>query len=278
MTGTGKMRQITSHVYVKCGLRGCNLGFVTTQEGIVMIDTPLHPTDTMKWREEIHRKGEVKYVINTDPHPDHNSGNHFFPGICIAHREGREALSSRKVDQVIALVQCTDPQGVDFMKGYRLRLPEITFSESLDLHLGSHSFQLTHLPGHTPGVIAVHIPAERVVFASDIVFYHEKTYLNEATPYQWIESLKKLTELDVDVVVPGHGDGICTKEYLQEQVNIIQDWVEVVKEAIDKGLNSEEAAAKIQCPDPYPLPKQLPWTESDLNKNIINRLYKVLSP
>jgi cyclase len=271
------MKQITSNVYVKCGLRGCNLGFVTTKEGVVMIDTPLHPTDTMNWREEIRRKGDVKYVINTDPHPDHNSGNYFFPGICIAQQEGRKALLSRKVDQVIGIVRSTDPKGLDFMKGYRLRLPDITFSESLHLHVGTHTFCLIHLPGHAPGVIGVHIPEESVVFASDTIFYREKSYLNEATPYEWIESLKKIAELDVDVIVPGHGDGICTKEYIQEQARIIEAWVDAVKEAICNGLSPEEAAAKIVCPDPYPLPKQLPWTESDLNKNSINRLYKLLN-
>ncbi len=269
------MRQITSNVFVKCGLRGCNLGFVTTKEGIVMIDTPLQPTDTMKWREEIARKGEVKYVINTDPHPDHNSGNHFFAGTCIAHRAGRQALSLRTVEQVMGIVQHTDPEGLAFMKGYRVRLPEITFSEGLDLHVGNHTFRLIHLPGHAAGVVAVHIPEERVVFASDVVFYREKSYLNDATPYEWIESLKKLAGIDVDIIVPGHGDGICTKEYLEEQTQVIERWMEVVKEAIDKGMNPEEAAAQITCPDPYPLPKQLPWTESDLNKNIVDRLYKV---
>ena len=242
-----------------------------------MIDTPLHPTDTIKWRDEIRRKGEVKYVINTDPHPDHNSGNYFFSGTCIAHREGKEALLLRKIDQVMGLVRYSDPQGLDFMKGYQLRLPDITFTDSLDLHVGTHNFQLSHLPGHAPGVIAVHIPEERVVFSSDIVFYREKTYLNEATPYQWIESLKKLAELDIDIIVPGHGDGICTKEYLQEQTNIISSWVEVVKAAMSDGLSLEEAVAKVQCPDPYRLPEGLPWTERDLNKNIINRFYKIFS-
>ena len=177
------------------------------------------------------------------------------------------------------LVKYTDPQGVHFMEEYQVRLPDITFTESLDLHLGDHRFQLIHLPGHAPGVIAVYIPEERVVFASDIIFYREKTYLNEATPHQWIESLKKLGELDADLIVPGHGSDICNKEYLEEQANVIRNWVEAVRAAINDGLSSEEAIAKIRCPDPYKLPdEQLPWDEGQLNRNIVNRLYQVLSP
>lgn len=272
------MMQVGANVYIECGLRGCNVGFVATPEGVVMIDTPLYPTDTMRWRDEISKRGEVRYLITTDPHPDHNSGNHFFPGIYIAHREGREKLLLRTVDEVVELVTYTDPGGLVFMEDYQVRLPDITFTESLNLYLGSHSFELIHLPGHAPGVIAVYIPEERIVFASDCLFYREKSYLHEATPHQWLESLKRLGELDADVIVPGHGDEVCNKEYLDEQANIIRSWVQVVKTAIKRGLSAEEAAAKIRCPDPYKLPEQMPWSERELNRQIVNQLYHVLNP
>jgi cyclase len=272
------MRQVSANVYIECDLHGCNLGFVTTREGLVMIDTPLYPTDAIKWRDVLGKHGELKYVINTDPHPDHNSGNYFFPSISISHREGREALLSRNADQILGIVRYTDPEGVSLMEGYQVKLPDITFTERLDLHLGDHSFRLIHLPGHAPGVVAVHIPEEGVVFASDIVFYREKSYLNEATPSEWIRSLTRLGELGENVIVPGHGEDTCSKDYLHEQAGIIRGWVEAVRKAISEGLTPEEAAAKIQCPDPYHLPERLPWTESDLDKMIINRLYQVVGP
>lgn len=271
------MRQVTANVYVETGLRGCNVGFVTTREGIVMIDTPLYPTDIMRWREELNKRGEVRYLINTDPHPDHNSGNHFFPGVCIAHRASRETMLKRNIDQVKELIKYTDPGGLHLMEGYQVRLPDITFTENLNLYLGGYTFELIHLPGHAPGVIGVYIPEERVVFASDCLFYQEKSYLHEATPDQWLESLKRLGKLGTDVIIPGHGDDICSKEYLEKQANIIRGWVEVVKTAIDQGLSEEEAAVKIRCPDPYPLPEQLPWSAHQLNSSIVARLYHVLS-
>ena len=271
------MRQVTANVYIECGLRGCNLGFVTTREGIVMIDTPPYPTDAMKWREEISKSGEVRYLINTDSHRDHNLGNYFFPGICISHKEGRETLLLTMTDQVMEMVRHRDPGGLRLMEGYHLRLPDITFTENLNLYLGDHIFQLINLPGHASGVIGICVPEERVVFASDCLFYREKSYLHEAMPYQWIESLKRLGEVDADVIIPGHGEGVCKKEYLEEQANIIRSWIDVVKAAIDQDLSAEEAAVKIRCPDPYALPKQVPWTESELNKKIIDRLYNVLN-
>jgi cyclase len=36
-----------------------------------MIDTPMKPTDAVKWRDEAGKKGKIRYLINTEEHPDH---------------------------------------------------------------------------------------------------------------------------------------------------------------------------------------------------------------
>lgn len=270
------MNKVSGNVYVETGFRGCNVGFVITSRGIVIIDTPMRPTEAVKWRNNVSESGEIRYIINTEPHPDHVSGNFFFPGFIIAHSETRNALSGVTADKVREQTKRIDPQGLALMEGYKVRLPDITFTDKLTLYFGDQIFELIYLPGHTNGVIGVYIPKERVVFASDCIFYKRKSYLNDAVPHLWIESIKKLSNLDVDIIVPGHGDRACGKEYLQEQTNIIQEWVERVKIAIHQGLGEAEAIAKISCPDPYLIAKPGPITEDELNKAIIARLYKVL--
>ena len=42
------MEQLTRNVFVETGIRGCNHGFVTTSDGIVMIDSPHKPSDALK--------------------------------------------------------------------------------------------------------------------------------------------------------------------------------------------------------------------------------------
>ena len=85
------MYQPTENVYVETAFPGSNNTFVVTGEGIVMIDTPQMPGDAMKWREEIAKHGKVKYIINTEPHGDHISGNYFFEGTVVAHDGVRDA-------------------------------------------------------------------------------------------------------------------------------------------------------------------------------------------
>jgi cyclase len=122
----------------------------------------------------------------------------------------------------------------------------------------------------------VYIPQERVVFATDIVFHKKKSWLQEADPAAWLASLKKIGGLDVDVIVPGHGD-LCKKEYLEEEAGIIRQWEELVRSAIKQGLSVEEAAAKIVSPDPHPKQQGTPMTEAELHKAMISRLYTLYS-
>ena len=72
------MQQLTANVFAETGLRGANHGFVTTSDGIVLIDTPHKPSDALRLKAEIERRGPLRYIINTEPHGDHWTGNAFF--------------------------------------------------------------------------------------------------------------------------------------------------------------------------------------------------------
>jgi cyclase len=270
------MIQVTKNVYVETGMPACNLGLITTKEGVVMIDTPMRPTDAMRWRDEVSKKGNIRYLINTEEHADHWQGSYFFPGILITHQITRDKLAKVPAVEVIDRVKLIDPDGASLAKGYQVRLAEITFTGSMNLHMGDHTVRLFNLPGHSTGGIGVYIPEERVVFTTDIIFHKLKSWLNESDPSQWFASLKKLSGLDFDFIVPGHGD-LCKKDYIEQQTTTIRQWVEVVKSAIKQGLSLEEAQAKITSPDSYPKQPGTPRTEAELNKAIIARLYHLSS-
>ena len=42
------MQQLTSNIFVEIQVRSCNFGYVTTTDGIVMIDSPRKPSDALK--------------------------------------------------------------------------------------------------------------------------------------------------------------------------------------------------------------------------------------
>lgn len=269
------MQRITENVYAETGFRGCNPGFVVTKDGVVMIDTPQMPTDAVGWRDEIAKYGRVRYLINTEPHGDHYTGNFFFKGTVVAHEGTREAILNSSAEQLMERLKQMAPENLPLMKGFKYRPPTITLSERLTLYVGKHTFQLINVPGHTPYQVAVYIPEERVVFTSDNVFYKVQAWLQQALPFEWLESLKRIGELDADVLVPGHGE-ICDPSYLPEMGAFIQAWIDAVTEAIKKGMSLEEAQEKVSLKDRYPMqPGSEPMIEMVQRMNVA-RLYEVL--
>jgi cyclase len=271
------LQRVSENVYAETGFRGCNPGFCVTSAGVVMIDTPQMPPDALAWREEIDRHGSVLYLINTEPHGDHFTGNCFFEGTVVAHEGVREAVRTAGADIEGARRRLAEmfPEAAPHLKDFTFRLPAITFSDRLALYVGDHTFELIHMPGHTPYQAAVFIPEERVVFTSDNVFYRVQAFLQQAVPYEWLDSLDRLAELDADVLVPGHG-AVCDKTYIPEMKERIQKWIDAVTGAIDEGLTLEQAQDKLTNLDPYSLESGVEGLSRQLPRINVAHLYEVL--
>jgi len=261
---------------VETGFIGANVSYVTTEQGVVMIDSPHKPTDAVSWRREIGEAVQVRYLINTEPHRDHITGNFFFAAPVIAHEKTREEVLAVDREQLLERALELDPEGISLVAGYQVGVPSITFSEHLTLYLGSHSFHLIHLPGHTVGEIGVFVPEEKVVFTGDNIFYKVQSYLHEADPFAWLESLKRISELEVDHIIPGHGE-VCDKSYLGEQASFVQEWVEAVRRAIEQGFTKEEAMDRISLLDRYPMSIGNESKGPEIQRMNVSHLYDLLS-
>lgn len=269
------MRRITDNVFIELDVAGANVGVIKTSEGNVVVDTPHKPTEALAWRRELEKLGPVKYLVCTEHHPDHITGVPIVPGLVIAHEETARKMRAKDPAATRAMVQRMDPAGVALIDQYPPRMPEITFSERMSLFLGDQVIELLPLPGHAAGGIAVYVPRERVVFAGDGVFYKVKSFLQEAETEKWQRSLDLLAGLEVDMIVPGHGDNVCDKQYLREQGRIVAAWVEAVAEVVDKGLTLEAAKEKTPNPDPYAVETGVRFTVKEVNDMNVSNLYKI---
>jgi glyoxylase-like metal-dependent hydrolase (beta-lactamase superfamily II) len=271
------MQQLTKNVFVETGVRGCNHGFVKTAEGIVMIDTPQKPTDAIKWRNLIASHGEVRYLFNTEPHADHWTGNAFYPhATIIAHEGVRDRILAEGSAPVIQRVKTMGPEQQVYMDDYIPKAPDVTFTTELKLHVGDHDFIAIHHPGHTPYQAAILIPQEGIVFTSDNIFYKCQTFLHEALPQAWLDTLEKLRVIDADVFVPGHGE-ICGKDYLDEQGAFIQEWLDLVQGAIDRGMTKAAAVEQLSLLERYPMDIDIDFMGPMVMQWNVNRLWDVLT-
>jgi cyclase len=267
------MQKITANVYVETGFRGCNTSFVVTAEGVVVIDTPMVPAEAKQWAAEAAKYGPVRYVINGEPHPDHVFGNCYFGGTVVGHEGTRAVILGTTMDSFTQMLKGMAPDSPPPGNDFKFRPPEITLTEGLTLYLGKHTFQLIALPGHSPYQVTVYVPEERVVFTSDNVVTGTPFFF-QALPDAWLETLDRLQELDVDKVVPGHGE-VQDKSYLPQMKKNIQTWLSTVAGAIEKGMTLAEAQEKLTFTREFP---NLPRDERTANiiRTNVGRLYEYL--
>jgi glyoxylase-like metal-dependent hydrolase (beta-lactamase superfamily II) len=69
---------------------------------------------------------------------------------------------------------------------------------------------VVHVPGHTPGSIALHFPSERLLICGDTISHRGNGLGPPPKPFtadmnQAIASLRRMAELEFDVLCPGHG-------------------------------------------------------------------------
>lgn len=258
------MQQVTRGVWSDTTLRGCNPSFVTTSDGVVVIDTPQLPTRAVAMRELAEAHGRIRYLINTEHHVDHIFGNYYFKGAgeVVNHQGLYDNFMKVTPDldpyaYAHEAIPTDDPDGeaifpdratyeADPNKG------SIVFTGDLTLRVADHTFELLHTPGHTPGQIAVHVPEERVVFTGDTIFNDCQTWLMTSDIDQWLAALARIGTLDVDHVVPGHGP-VTTKRALDVQRATLLEWQAAVAAAVSAGWSREETIERVHFRDRWPV-------------------------
>jgi cyclase len=258
------MRRVSENVYTEIYFWGCNPGFLVTSEGVVMIDTPQQPIDAVRWRERLQEHGPIRYLINTEPHIDHISGNAYFPGVEIINQVGlkeryEQAIPQMTSDERLEMLKERDPDSVWLFNhpAYPPNPATRTFTDELTFTLGGHTIQCIHLPGHTPPQTGVYLPEEGVLFTGDNIFNQCKTFIQEADPWEWLDTLKRIEQIEARVIVPGHGEP-CDRSYLKEQASIIEAWIGAVEDFVRRGLTEEEALREpAPAVDPYPIGQRL---------------------
>jgi glyoxylase-like metal-dependent hydrolase (beta-lactamase superfamily II) len=154
-------------------------------------------------------------AIASHIHFDHAGGMHEFEH-CAIHAAEAEAL--RQGDDYVAL--CTPEQGTIVeehfevlpyagftVEQYTLRGVEPTqiLQEGDVLDLGDRAFEILHLPGHSPGSIALYDARAQELFSGDVIYDGElldELYGSDIPAY--IATYERLQNLPVDAVYPGH--------------------------------------------------------------------------
>ncbi|MEJ8836578.1 MBL fold metallo-hydrolase [Ramlibacter sp. AN1133] len=186
-----------------------NAGFVVTPAGVVVIDALGSPQLARELLEAIARITPlpVTHVVVTHFHADHVYGLQEFRrrgARIIAHRGALEYLNSQTAAARLEASRAELAPWIDAQT--HLVVPDEWLDGPRELVLGGTRLLLQPVgPAHTPEDLVVYLPAERVLFAGDLVFRGRVPFVGQADSAHWIAALDALLRMDAQVIVPGHG-------------------------------------------------------------------------
>lgn len=241
------MQKVTPHIYAETDYFTPNVGFIVTEEGAVLVDSPFLPRDARHWFGEINRVTDrgIAYLINTDHHFDHMLGNCFLTRNVITHRTARKGFeyylaSEKNLKKDIGMFwpQFLENWEKDFAH-VEVVLPRIIFNDEMRLYLGGTEIQLMFVGGHSPATILIYVPGEGVLFAGDDIENDRHPAMTSARFGAWLDAVKRVERMDVEIIIPGHG-AVGNKALATKQRLYIEEMMGYARRLKEEGRGRED--------------------------------------
>lgn len=153
---------------------------------------------------------DIGLIINTHSHPDHCEANQALVERSRAKKGkggAKRALITLHEDE--AEYQRAAGEWLTRILGTEAKFePDFYLREGI-LNLGKErkiNLEVLHTPGHSPGSISLYWPDNGVLITGDVVFYGAvgRTDLPGGDGRLLKESIERLSELDIEYLLPGH--------------------------------------------------------------------------
>lgn len=251
----------------------------------------------------------VRYVVNSHWHPDHWSGNEVykqaFPDLeIIATQETlqfmqnvaaawpakfneelkkrqaaleKEVRSGKQDDGTLLTAEQRqrDEQDVEDYKSFveesstlHRIYPTLTYVDRLNLVLGGREFRFMSVTGDAEGTTVLYLPQEKILITGDAVSY-PIPYITPP-PSRHAHSLKELAQLDVDIIVPGHGPAFRDKTFLILEAELLESVSKQVQKALQQGVTTLEEVQKIVTAEEFR--EKFTHNDPDLDRRFHDRI------
>lgn len=260
-------------------LINCNAVIFENAKDVLIVDTHSKPSAAAALVAQVRKQitpKPVRYVVNTHFHLDHTQGaaayQHLQPQpqfvSCSATRrllaesgasrakesveaarksldESKTKLGAAKAAAERAYYQDVAAQTaayIEELQRYEPELPAVTFDRELILHDSMHELRLMFMGrGHTAGDIVVLCPQKNVVATGDLLHGFLPTIL-DGYPKEWPATLRSLSKLEFEHVLPGHGEVQRTHQRAHQMAAYIDE----VTERVVRGKQAGRTAVDLQ--------------------------------
>lgn len=270
------LRQVAPDQHFLFDYASSNASFLVTDEGVLVVDTRQHVRDGEDLIARIRKVTDkpIKWVVNSHFHADHYLGNPAFKAAgatIVAHRDTAMLMQKMHAKEISRRGGFFKSRGYD-PKQVALVMPDVTFDHEMTIRLGGRDIRLIYLgPGQQIGDTFVLFPHNRAVHAPGA--FAQQSWANTVfTPSieGWVGVLRKLAAMDVETVLPAHGD-VAKRADLEEGARFLTALDAGVRAAVAKGLSADATVAAL------PFEQYKDWRNYERREHSIRSLYELIT-
>jgi hydroxyacylglutathione hydrolase len=206
------------YYYPERGMMDANVYLIKGKPGIIF-DTGLVnyvPSRVAEIKKDGIDPEDIGIIVNTHLHIDHSSGNETF-----------KALSGAKI--ALHPLQKANYQFIVIDGTKLLGTEPVEFKEDFlieDNHLKVDGLEIECIPcpGHSPDSICYYLRKEKVLICGDVLFEMNtgRVDLPGGSADKLRESIENLSKLDIELLLPGHMDGVSGAENVKRNFQYIK--------------------------------------------------------
>lgn len=242
--------------------------------GAWAVDAGTHAHEAQTMIDFIRARGyTADRLIYTHGHGDHALGSAPFAGAeVIAHRlmpvECRRLLPSLAARNGLSVEE----------QAARVVWPTLTFSEEVTIDTGDRHLRLFPTPGHSQDGVSILVEEDKLLIAGDAVVTGIVPAIGDGDSRVLEKTLHRLLQMEIDVLVPGHGEVVRGRTQVQDRLRWIAGYLRNVRVAVDRMIKADVAAAEI--PDLLSfdafIGERLPWDRHNMPQRHRNTVAKIV--
>lgn len=195
----------------------CN-SYVIRGQRTLLID-PGHSRHVERLLEQMEEDqispDEINLILITHSHPDHLEGLEVFldKPVRIALSQEEEGYLTEKGNLLFEMMGQSLPKlRIDF------------YLKEGELRFGEKTFRIYQTPGHSPGSLSIYWPERKALFTGDLIFKDGigRTDLPEGDPSLLKESIERMSQLETEILLPGHGEIVTGRSRVLQNFEFIR--------------------------------------------------------
>jgi cyclase len=228
-----------------------NSGFIVGTKGVLVIDAHFNGEMASQIIASVKKVTDlpIEYLINLNAFGDHVFGNYAFPNSTkiISHEKTLSFLKANSLKERKKIISVTVEGDMTIFDEVEDRLPEITFSEKLEIDIGKKIVELHYFgPGMSPSDTVLYLPDSKIAWTGNLVFGKGSIpWARSEKISDYLETMKKFeSTIKPNILISGHGK-IADKTIVTKYISYLEEVISISKNIKEEGENIDTFVQKI---------------------------------